>query len=214
MFLAAAFFLVLMTIASARTGVASTRYATCDACGYCPIVDNSITPMATCYPDTTRTPSEGGNPVPGNWKACVRCLYPSLFPTNSQPNPADCRTLQIKDGEKIPPTPFIGRQYTMIGCLSVSGDVFQNTGATGASSFVQAIFDLLVFRVIGGIAFLYLMYGSFLILTSQADPERLNYGRRVVIGAIAGLVFALGSVFIVNLIGSGILRLPGFSGNQ
>jgi len=66
--------------------------------------------------------------------------------------------------------------------------------------------------VTGGIALLMLMYGGFLILTSQAEPERLNYGRRVVTGAVIGLIFALGSVFIVNIIGSGILRLPGFGG--
>jgi len=67
-----------------------------------------------------------------------------------------------------------------------------------------------VFSVAGGIAFLYLIYGAFIITTSQSNPERLNYGRRVVYGAITGLIFTLGSVFIVKFIASGILKIPGF----
>ncbi len=180
---------------------ANVRYVTCDACGYCPKVINGET--SSCEK------VEGSKP--GNWETCVKCLYPDLYPEGSNPNPEECETLKIEGNAKLPPQPARGRQYTAIGCLTTQGG-FQNDKGLGASSFVQAIFDLLVFRVIGGIAFLYLMYGSFIILTSQADPERLNYGRRVVTGAAVGLIFALSSVFIVNLIGSGILRLPGFSG--
>ena len=99
----------------------------------------------------------------------------------------------------------------MLGCITSNGS-FENNQGAGASSFVQALFDFLVFRITGGLALLYLMYGAFIILTSQSDPERLNYGRRVVMGAIIGLIFALSSVFIVNIIGSGILRIPGFGG--
>jgi len=180
------------------------RFATCDACGYCPEINVEA---HTCQEDTR--PLLTGNPKPGNWEACAKCLYPELYPTGSTPDPAACDTVRVISG--APPTPFTGRQYTMIGCVTSTGGFSNNTG-TGASSFVQKIFDLLVFRVTGGIALLMLMYGGFLILTSQAEPERLNYGRRVVTGAVIGLIFALGSVFIVNIIGSGILRLPGFGG--
>lgn len=179
------------------------RFATCDACGFCPRIDINA---GTCAPDD-RPILDGGNPVPGNWKACVKCLYPTIYPTGSTPDPAGCDSVKVIG--KAPPTPFLGRQYTMIGCLRSTGG-FENNAGTGASTFVQALFDLLVFRITGGIALLTLMYGGFLVLTSQAEPERLNYGKRVVMGAVVGLLFALGSVFIVNLIGSGILKIPGF----
>ena len=74
---------------------------------------------------------------------------------------------------------------------------------------VQSLLNI-VFAMAGGIAFLYLLYGSFIIATSQANPERLNYGKRVVYGAIAGVIFTLGSVFLVKFIASGILKIPGF----
>ena len=98
----------------------------------------------------------------------------------------------------------------MLGCIT-SGSSVGFTGQTGAPTFVQALLNVL-FSLAGGLAFLYLMYGAFIILTSQADPERLNYGRRLIYGAIAGLIITIGSVFAVNLIGSGILHIPGFSG--
>lgn len=182
---------------------AAANYVTCDACGFCPVIINGAS--AACSPDPTL------GPVPGNWTSCVRCLYPSLYPTSTVPDATLCDTVRIIPTTLLPPTPYVGRQYTMIGCLTSTGG-FQNDRNTGASSFVQALFDLLVFRITGGIAFLYLMYGAFLLLSSQGEAERLNQGKRVIMGAIIGLIFTLGSVFIVNLIGSGILRLPGFSG--
>jgi len=103
-----------------------------------------------------------------------------------------------------------GRQFTMLGCIT-SGSTVGFTDKSGAPSFVQAMLNVL-FTFAGGLAFLYLMYGGFIILTSQADPERLNYGRRLIYGSIIGLIFTFGSVFIVNLIGSGILKIPGFNG--
>jgi len=196
-------FLLLLYVSPAFAVDANgPRFVTCDACGFCPMIDNTVSP-ATCKVDPT------GGPVPGNWGKCVGCLYKDLGPN---PTPGDCTTVKIVGDTKLPPTPIPGRQYTMIGCLTSNGG-FENNKGTGASSFVQALFDLLVFRITGGIAFLYLMYGAFLILTSQADPERLNYGRRVITGAAVGLIFALSSVFLVNLIGSGILKIPGFAGS-
>lgn len=197
------FFIIFLFLSFAPTLSAADNFVTCDACGFCPVIINGAS--AACSPDPT------AGPVPGNWTSCVRCLYPSLYPTTTTPDPALCDTVRIIPTTLLPPTPFVGRQYTMIGCLTSTGG-FQNNRNTGASSFVQALFDLLVFRITGGIAFLYLMYGAFLVLSSQGEAERLNQGKRVIMGAVIGLIFTLGSVFIVNLIGSGILRLPGFTG--
>jgi len=184
--------------------VQADRYATCDACGYCPIIVNDNTnidtPSGECIP--TITP-------PGNWKQCAKCLYPSLYPTDSIPNAGNCSTLKVDSTTNQAPSAFPGRQYTAIGCITSEGGFNNNTGS-GASSFTQALFDLVVFKMIGGIALLYLMYGAFLVITSQSDPEKLNHGKRVVYGAITGLVFVLTSVLLVNIIGSNMLKIPGF----
>lgn len=94
----------------------------------------------------------------------------------------------------------------MIGCIKTD---LGFTEQEAASSVTQTLLNI-IFGIVGGVAFLYLIYGSFIILTSQSNPERLNYGKRLVFGAIIGVVFTLASVFIVNFIASGILRIPGF----
>ncbi len=98
----------------------------------------------------------------------------------------------------------------MIGCLRTNlAGGFTERGA--AAGVVQTLLNL-IFSAVGGIAFLYLLYGAFLVLTSQADPERLNQGKRVVYGAVIGLIFTITSVFLINFIASGVLKIPGFGG--
>lgn len=193
----------------------TVRYATCDLCGICPNVVNGVSPSCSVTKPDPSDPTNTKviNLFPGDWRACLKCVY-DINATQALPN---CDTLTlITDPAKPaePPVlkkkPIIGRQYTMLGCIKAGTDV-GFTDQKGAPSFVQALLNV-IFSLVGGVAFLYLMYGGFTILTSQADPEKLNYGRRLIYGSIAGLIITLGSVFLVNLIGSGILKIPGMTG--
>ncbi|MEK7633593.1 MAG: hypothetical protein AAB437_02000 [Patescibacteria group bacterium] len=141
------------------------------------------------------------NPAPQSWPSCQKCLYPDI-----NPDPTVMDSLKVDTENNLPITPAPGRQYTFLGCLG-SGGGFGQEGAVGGVA--QSLLNV-VFSLAGGVAFLYLLYGAFVITTSQAHPEKLNYGKRVVYGAIAGLIFTLGSVFIVKFIASGILKIPGF----
>jgi hypothetical protein len=160
--------------------LAQTRYAACDLCGYCQ-----------------------GNSPPQSWTSCQKCLYSNITNTD----PATNETLIVDPVTNLAPTTIPGKQYTFLGCLGGESGGFTTEGAAGG--VVQSLLNI-IFSIAGGVAFLYLLYGSFIIATSQANPERLNYGKRVVYGAIAGLIFTLGSVFIVKFIASGILKVPGF----
>lgn len=161
------------------------RYAACDLCGYCP-------------------PSQ----APSTWPKCKACLYPNV--TSNDPSAGE--TLKITDlTTNVPPTPASGRIYTQLGCLGTNLGGFQQEGA--AAGVVQTLLNV-IFSIVGGLAFLSLIYGSFIILTSQSNPERLNYGKRVVYGAIVGVIFSLSAVLIVNLLASGILKIPGFSSSS
>jgi hypothetical protein len=64
--------------------------------------------------------------------------------------------------------------------------------------------------ITGAIGLAYLIYGSFILLTSQAEPEKINQGKRIVYGAIIGIIITLFSIFLVNLIANGFLKIPGF----
>lgn len=141
------------------------------------------------------------NPPPQDWEKCRQCLYPDARPT-----PTLNDTLKIDPATNLVPTVALGRQHTLIGCIRTDLGGFNQEGA--ATSLAQIILNL-VFALLGGIAFLYLLYGSFIILTSQADPERLNYGKRIIYGAIIGVIFSVSSLFLIGFIASGVLKIPG-----
>lgn len=176
--------LVILFSASATVNSvkAEGRYATCDVCGYCP--------------DSYPTP-------PTKWPQCVQCLYTGL----SNALPPDKATLLINEDTNLPPTPAQGHIYTVFGCIKTDLNDFTQTGA--AQSLVQVLLNI-IFATAGGVTILYLVYGSFLILSSQGDSERLAHGKRVIMGAIIGIVFTLSSVFIVNLLANNVIGLPGF----
>lgn len=62
----------------------------------------------------------------------------------------------------------------------------------------------------GGIAFLLIIYASFMTMTSQGNPERLKAGQELLTSAISGLVLLIFSVFILKFIGIDILGLDNF----
>ncbi len=163
------------------------RYTSCDLCGYCP----------PPFPTPATDP-------PQSWTKCVACIYPGLPAGTDATNR---QTLLIDPSSGAPPTPAPGFQYTGIGCLSTDAANFSRPGAIGG--VVQTILNI-IFRVVGGIAFLYLIYGAFVIITSQSNPERLDYGKRLIFGDIIGLVFKISSVLIIRIVVSGILKIPQF----
>lgn len=59
----------------------------------------------------------------------------------------------------------------------------------------------------GGIAFLLIIYASFMTMTSQGNPERLKAGQELLTSAISGLILLIFSVFILRFIGIDILKL-------
>lgn len=66
-----------------------------------------------------------------------------------------------------------------------------------------AIFEI-VLRIGGIVAVVFVIYGGFLYLTSQGEPDRAKNARTTIINALAGLVITTLSVAIVNLIARNI----------
>lgn len=162
----------------------SPQYAACDQCGYCP-----------------------PNPPPGSWSACQKCLYPGITNTDPATQDSSKETLKIDPVTNLAIAPAKGRQYTFLGCISTNVGSFSQEG--GAGSVIQILLKT-IFSIVGGVAFLYLLYGAFVLATSQNDPEKLNYGKRLIYGAIIGLIFSLTSVLLINFLASQVLKIPGF----
>ena len=91
-----------------------------------------------------------------------------------------------------------GKSWTVLGCIP------SNPGG-----FIQIILQTAV-KIAGGIAFLSLLYGGFVLLTSGGDITKITRGKTIVTSSIVGLLMIIFSVFILRLVGYEILRIPGF----
>lgn len=61
----------------------------------------------------------------------------------------------------------------------------------------------------GGIAFILMVIGAIRVLTSSGDQQKLSGGRDMIVAAIAGLLFIIFSVLILQFIGVEIIGLSG-----
>ena len=91
---------------------------------------------------------------------------------------------------------------TAIGCVPI-------LGSNGQTDFLSFVLKWAV-GVGGGIAFLLILYGGFMVMTSAGNPERLKAGQELLTSAISGLILLIFSVFILRFIGIDILGLNAF----
>ena len=66
-----------------------------------------------------------------------------------------------------------------------------------------AIIDILL-HIGGLIALAFIMYGAFLYVTSNGDPERVTGAKNTILNAIIGLVIVLLAITAVSFIGSSL----------
>jgi hypothetical protein len=91
-----------------------------------------------------------------------------------------------------------GKLYTAVGCIPIN-DI---------NTFMTVVIPLLL-SVGGGVAFLLIIYASFMIKSSAGDPRKLQAGRELLTAAIAGLLLIIFAVFMLRIIGQEILQIPG-----
>lgn len=95
---------------------------------------------------------------------------------------------------------------TAIGCVPV----LEDDNGTAFAGFVLGW----GIGVGSGIAFLLIVYASFMIMTSQGDPNRLKAGQELLTSAISGLVLLIFSIFVLRFIGIDILGLDSWGFGQ
>lgn len=145
--------------------------------------------------------------------ACLPRLQMGCWPKEQCPDnttccdsSSECPALATVAPEASPPSPlnYNGCDQnsinTFLGCINISD---QNELITKILRFGIGIG--------GGIALLIILYGSFIVMTSQGDPKRLAAGQETITSAVMGLVLLIFSIFILKIIGVDILEIPGFS---
>ena len=55
-------------------------------------------------------------------------------------------------------------------------------------------------RIVGFIAFFFIVYGGFQFLTGGSNPAQIEKARKTILNAVIGLVISLGAVAIINLV--------------
>jgi len=65
--------------------------------------------------------------------------------------------------------------------------------------------------MVGGLSLLFILYGAYLILTSQGDFQKLQNGKSYIFYAVLGLILVVFGVFFLKVIAVDILKIPGFN---
>lgn len=64
--------------------------------------------------------------------------------------------------------------------------------------------------LIGGVALLAIVYGGYLILSSQGEPGQLQKGKSYIYSAITGIILALLGYALYQVLATRVIKLPGF----
>jgi hypothetical protein len=113
------------------------------------------------------------------------------FGTNCLPGPVRLALAVSSPGAGANPCPG-GTCETALGPIS-----------SDPGEFVGRILEIGL-GVAGGIAFILMVIGSIRVLTSSGDQQKLAGGRDMIVAAVAGLLFLIFSVLILQFIGADI----------
>lgn len=143
---------------------------------------------------------KGNTKQPGDLQQCMKCLYPDYVDKIDD-------TLKVDPIKNQPVQPLTGRYYSQIGCIDVGIAGFRDP--TAAGGVLNIILSRLLFPITGVLSILSLIYGSFLLITAQDNPEQIDRGKKWIYGAIVGVVFTFGAILLIRIIGGDILKIPG-----
>lgn len=145
-------------------------------------------------PSHAQTTAPSPSPTPKT--TCDECGWCNRYVTPPAPSPFNWQ--QCHDCLNPSGSFTNKRYYTVFGCID-----------TDAGPLVQNILRI-VFGIAGGSAFLSIIYGAVLVLTSTGDPERLQSGKDTITSSLIGLLLVIFSVFLLRVVGMDILKFPGF----
>lgn len=86
---------------------------------------------------------------------------------------------------------------------------FGEVSTASPLEFVSNIYGIGL-GLIGGIALLAIIYGGYLILSSQGEPRKIQDGKQYIFYAIIGMFMAFAGFAIYGIIGGDVLKIPGF----
>jgi hypothetical protein len=110
-------------------------------------------------------------------------------------NPTELTACQTCSGDVSQPPKAL---WTALGCIP--------TTYQGITSSVIKI----GLSIAGGIALLMILAAALMLSTSQGEQKQYSEARELLTSAVMGLLFIIFSVTILQFVGQGIFKLPGF----
>ena len=141
-----------------------------------------------------------GRKAPQNLNQCMKCLYPDYVN-----NPE--KTLSVDPTTNRPVKPRTGTFFSQLGCIDVGLAGFRDPAAAGG--VLNVILSRFLFPITGWLALISLIYGAYLVMTAQKDPQQLEKGRKWIYGALIGIVFTFCALLLIRIIGGDLLKIPG-----
>lgn len=77
------------------------------------------------------------------------------------------------------------------------------------TGFAQSMYGIGL-SFIGIVALLFIVYGGYLILTSQGNPDQISKGRSYITYSIIGILVAVGGYAFYQIVLVNIIKVPGF----
>jgi len=148
----------------------------------------------------------------GNAGTCrfARCPENMVFDGFNPPTNNDCPVLFACCTD---PQPAITRALLNTGCTTTDGQQGINTavGCIATTTNIQFLTFVLPWAlgVAGGTSFILFIVSAVMFSTSAGDPQRIKSAKQLFWSALTGLIMIIFSVYLLNLIGLQILRLPG-----
>ena len=94
-----------------------------------------------------------------------------------------------------PPAPAPAPTVRLSSCCSTI--VPADTSINGLAQVIVNIYNCII-CVIGALTLLFVVIGGVVLILSGGNSERISLGRKIIVGAIVGMVIVLASVLIVN----------------
>lgn len=64
--------------------------------------------------------------------------------------------------------------------------------------------------IIGGVTLLFIIYGGYIVMTSQGNPTQVAKGKSYITYAVVGLLLAIFGYVFMEIIVKNVLHIPGF----
>ena len=133
--------------------------------------------------------------------AAIKAFFGGLK-TPGQYNALPCRVVKNGDKNTI-------ESFDTVGECSTISTAIGDVNVKSPVGFITRLFSI-VLSLAGLGAMILIIFSGYRLLISRGDKEKIQGARETITSAIVGLLFIIFALVILSVIGSSVLKIPGF----